>query len=412
VAEPTTTDEPTTASWVISILVSLAILGGAAFLLYTIFTTEPTAKKGGATKKTAMLVDVVEVDRGSYRPQIVAQGTVEPARDIELRPQVGGKVTSVADELTPGGHVEAGERLLQIEAQDFRNTLAQRKSELRQAETELAVERGRHDAAKAEYDYLSEKDLPPKNKSLLLREPQLEAAKQRVNAAKAAVDQARLNLRRTSVEAPFDAKIVRRDVNLGSQISPSDSIARLIGTETYWVGVELPLSKLRYVSVDRAEDEGSIVEIRNRQAWPADSHRSGRLYKKVGVLDEDTRMARVLAAIPDPLALEDDKPELVVGEFVEVTIAGNEMKDAVRLDRDYVREDETVWVMEDEKLRIRDVDIAVRDARYAYITDGLADGAKVVTTNISTVTDGAALRLDGAGQGSEDDDNSEEGDGE
>lgn len=406
-------------SWILSAILSLVILAAAGVLVAYIFSTEPTAKRGGATKKTAMLVDVVEVRKGDHRPDIVAQGTVRPARDIVLRPQVSGRITSVDEDFTPGGYVAEGQRLVRIESADFRNVLAQRESDLREAISALAVEKGRHEASKAEYDYLNEKDLEPENEDLLLRRPQLQAAEERVDAARAAVEQARLNVRRTTVEAPFDAHIVRRMVNVGSQVSPNDDLARLVGTDTYWVAVELPLSKLRWVTVDGENEgeRGSKVKVRNRQAWPEGSYREGHLFKRVGMLDEDTRMAQVLAAIPDPLVLEGrdaeggdeaesgeqrPKPELIIGEFLEVTIDGNEMKDVVRLDRNYVRADDTVWVMEEGKLRVKDVNIVTRDAKYAYIGDGLEDGAEVVKTNISTVVDGAALRLNGGGEESSD----------
>jgi hypothetical protein len=42
------------------------------------------------------------------------------------------------------------------------------------------------------------------------------------------------------------------------------------------------------------------------------------------------------------------------------------------------------------------VSIVFRDAQYAYIESGLKDGARVVTTNLSTVSDGAPLRLEGS----------------
>ncbi len=399
------------ANWKVTLLVCAVIAGVAAGLIALTFSTEPTAQKGGATKKTAMLVEVVEVERRSYRPRIVAQGTVEPAQDVVLRPQVGGRITSLAEGFTPGGFVEKGELLVRIEAADYEHALAQRKSDLRQVLSELAIEKGRQDVAKAEFERFDE-EIEADDTDLVLRKPQLEALQERVNAARAAVEQAELNVRRTSVEAPFDAHILRRDVNVGSQVSPSDPIGRFVGVDTYWVGVELPLSKLRWLSFPPNDDDadgeqGSKVEVRNRQAWPKDTVRNGYLYRLVGALDQNTRMARVLAAIPDPLARKldnEDKPRLMLGEFVEVTIEGVEIDDVVRLERDYVRENDTVWVMKDGKLEISDVDIVMRDAQYAYIASGLDDGAKAVTTHLSTVVDGAALRLDqeGTGEGASD----------
>jgi RND family efflux transporter MFP subunit len=390
-------------------LICTVILLIAAGLAAFTFSTEPTAQKGGASKKTAMLVEVIGVERANHRPRIVATGTVEPSQDIVLRPQISGRVTSLAPGFTPGGFVEAGEPLMQIERADFRHTLAQEKTALREALAALAIEKGAHDSAQAEYDFLDE-DLAPENKALVLREPQLDTAEQRVAAARAAVEQAELNLRRTSVKAPFSAHIIDRNINVGSQVSPSESIARLVGVETYWVAVELPQSKLRWISVPEGnrsagdatgEDsskgiEGSEVRVRNRQAWPKDTFRNGHLFRLVGALDQNTRMAQVLAVIPDPLAREaddDQTPPLMIGEYVEVNISGVELEGVVRLDRDYVRDQDTVWTMEGGELQVKEVDVVLRDAEYAYIAGGLDDGAQVVTTNISTVVQGAPLRL-------------------
>jgi hypothetical protein len=86
----------------------------------------------------------------------------------------------------------------------------------------------------------------------------------------------------------------------------------------------------------------------------------------------------------------------MLGSYVEAQIQGARLPDVVRLNRDYLREDETVWVMEDGALSIRDVNVVLRDAQYAYVDEGLSDGDQVVTTNLATVRDGAPLRLEGA----------------
>ena len=399
------------ASGVVTAVTSIAILGAAVGIAVFTFFTEPTAERAGATKKTAMLVDVVEVEKDEFRPDIVAQGTVEPAREVMLRPQVSGRVVSIDDSFVPGGHVQEGDPLLQIERADFRHDLAQRRSELEQDRAELAVARGRREAAQAEYDYLGDQKLSAENKDLLLRKPQLDAARQRVEASKAAVDQAKLNLQRTRLEAPFDAHILSRDANVGSQLSPSDRVARLVGIETYWIAIELPLSKMRWISVAEGKDSGSIVRVRNRQAWAEGTYREGRLFRRVGALEGETRMVRVLATIDDPLARREDhadKPALVVGEFVEATIQGKPLENVVRVDRAYVRNNDTVWTMEDGELRINEVEIAVQDPEYAYVSEGLDDGARVVTTQLSTVTEGAALRLEGEGESNAETDDAEE----
>lgn len=378
---------------------ALILLAAAAVTAVT-FLTEPTAARESATRETAMLVDAVPAERGTFRPVIVGMGTVEPERDVVLSPQVSGQIVERAPEFVPGGFVLEGEVLLRIDPEDYRNALQQRRGELRQALTDLEIEEGRQYVARQDYELL-DRELPEERKALVLREPQLAAAQQRVEAARAAVAQAELELRRTRVEAPFSAQVLRRDVNVGSRVSPGDALGRLVGLDRYWVAVDVPLSRLRWLSFPGGSGEqGSRVRVRNRTAWAEGAFREGRVDRLVGSLGERTRMARVLVTVPDPLArggdAGPDTPILMVGEYLEARIEGEPLEDVIRLDRHHVRNDDTVWVMEDERLRIHEVEVALRDERYAYVAAGLDAGDLVVTTNLATVVEGARLRVESA----------------
>lgn len=275
----------------------------------------------------------------------------------------------------------------------------QRESELQQARADLNIEMGRQQSAQREYKMFGDTlSLPPEQKALVLRQPQLNAAKSRVQSAQAAVNLAQLNLERTSIEAPFRAHILTRNVNVGSQVARGDNLGRLVGLNEYWIMATVPLSQLRWLSFPRDGERGSKVRIRNRTAWPEGEYREGYLHKLVGTLESDTRMARVIVSVPDPMAHREENagsPPLMIGAFVEASIQAGGLQDVIRLERDYVRQGDTVWMMEDGKLSIRVVDIVFRDADYAYIKSGIEDGTQVVTTNLSTVVDGAPLRLDG-----------------
>ncbi|MFH5831589.1 efflux RND transporter periplasmic adaptor subunit [Halalkalibaculum sp. DA3122] len=385
--------------WKKTLLICCAILlfGGAATTL--IFSTEPTAQRTGATQQTAMLVDVIEVQRGTYEPTIRAMGTVMPSQDITLSPRVSGQVMERSPNFTPGGYVEKGETLLQLDPSDYENTLQQRESDLSQAMSDLKIEMGRQNVAQQDYQLLSD-TLSEENRELVLREPQLEAARSEVQSARAAVQQAELDLERTTIKAPFDAHILSRNVNVGSQVAPGDNLGRLVGLDTYWVEATVPLSQLRWLSFPSDRDQGSEVRIINRTAWDEGEYRLGHLFRLVGSLENKTRMARVLITVRDPQSYQTGNtglPRLIIGSFVESNIKADAIANVFRLNRDYLRQNDTVWVMEDGELSIRDVDIVFRDAEYAYIRGGLNEQDQVVTTNLSTVTDGAPLRLQGSG---------------
>lgn len=384
-------------NWKKTLLISIGILAGGALLLLLIFSTEPEATRSGAVKQSAMLVNVVEAERDDFSPVISAMGTVRPSQDLTLSPRVDGEIIELSENFVPGGYVEQGEVLLQIDPADYRNILQQRKGELDQAETELTIEMGRQNVAQQDYELLDD-SLTGANKSLVLREPQLNAARSRVESARAAVNQAQLDLQRTTIRAPFDAYIIDRHVNVGSQVSPGDNLARLVGIEEYWIEATVPQSSLRWITVPQNGGTGSQVTIRNRTAWDENEQRKGALFRLVGALEGDTRLARVLVSVRDPHGHQtenSDQPRLMIGSFVETSIQAKKLEDVVRIDRDYIRQNDTVWIMKNDSLDIREVDIIFRDANYAYVTEGVEEDEWIVTTNLATVVEGSPLRLEG-----------------
>ncbi|MGM0434355.1 MAG: efflux RND transporter periplasmic adaptor subunit [Pseudomonadota bacterium] len=378
--------------------ISLVILALGAALVWLVFRTEPTATRGPDTEReTAMLVEVTTAEKGDHRPTITAMGRVRAARELTLRPRVGGQIVERTSEFTPGGMVEEGEMLVRIDPADYEATLQQRRSELRQARSDLDIEQGRQNVAEQEFELLGE-ELDGTNKALVLRQPQLEQARAQVESAEAALRQAQLDLDRTRVTAPFNARVLSRDISLGTQVSTGEALGRLVGVDEYWVEATVPQSKLPWLRFEeRSGEAGAPATIRNNSAWPQGQHREGRLQRLMGELNEDTRLARVLITVQDPLALDadaPDKPPLLIGSFLNTAIEGREITDVVRLDRNHIRRNDTVWVMEDGSLSIRDVDIAFRDAEYAYVSDGVEDGDAVVTSDLASVVDGADLRTE------------------
>lgn len=375
--------------------------------------TEPEAERETATRETAMLVEVIEVARGDYRPEITAVGTVRPVRDVVVAPRVGGEIIARAESFTPGGYIAAGETLVRIDPADYENAVAEHESALAQAQAELSVEMGRQQVAERDYALLDQ-DLPPEQRALVLRAPQLATAEARVAAAQAALDQAELDLERTRVPAPFDALILSRDVDLGSQVSPGESLGRLVGLHAYWVVATVPRAKLRWIQVPDAEgDPASVVHLDDPTGWGPGVHRVGRVDRVIGALDDETRLARVLVAVDDPLARDEaaGQPPMMIGAYVEARIQGRPLEGVVRLARGHVRKEDTVWVMEDGELHVRPVTVVFEDPEFCYIAQGLEDGERVVTTDLATVVDGAPLRLEGdqpaangdAGEGGEGD---------
>lgn len=390
--------QPRRRSWlsvVTNAIVCVLILAGSAAAIVVINRTEPTAEQINSTRKSEALVETVTAERGSYRPLVIVLGSVEPAKEITLSPRVRGQIIEMSPNFVPGGMVEEGSVLSRIDPADFEIALSIRKSELQQVEASQEIEEGRQSLAKQELKLL-EDSVDASNRTLVLREPQYASIKAQVSAAKAAVQQAELDLERTSIPAPFDAQVLRRSINVGSQVAPGDELGRLIGTEEYWVMAAVPVRSLRWLQFADQDGEGSRVTLRNPDAWGPDVSRPARVTRMIGTLDEQSRLARVLITVSDPLGHATDQPPLILDTLMEVEIEGRAIDDVVRLNREYIRDQDTIWVMKDGKLEIREPTILFRDAKYAYLLTGLESGEQVVTTTLATVANGVGLRKIGS----------------
>jgi RND family efflux transporter MFP subunit len=374
-------------------MIALAVGG----IVWWIHNSEPVAQRETATKRDPMLVETVAVTRGDYKPQISVLGRVVASKEVILRPRVEGEVVEIAENFEPGAMVKAGELLAKLDPADFENVLTTRLSELQQAEADLVLEEAQGQARRRGYKMI-DKDLEAAQLALVFRQPQLQTIQARVQAAEAAVAQARLELERTSITAPFDALVLERRVALGSQAQPGVAMAHLVGVDEYWVIATVPLKQLQRLRFAEDSGEPSAATIRKRGVWGDEQFRTGVVQRFIGALDEQTRLARVLITVEDPLGRQKGAPPLVLDSIVQTVIEGEVLQDVVRLDRDYLRPGDTVWVIEDDRLSIRKASVVFRDAQYAYISDGLEDGDEVVLTNLSRVREGAELRRQGASQ--------------
>ncbi|MEN8148379.1 MAG: efflux RND transporter periplasmic adaptor subunit [Planctomycetota bacterium] len=380
---------------VTGVLVPLLLIAAAVFGATKLIGSAPRAERHPPERR-ARLVSVTTVRGASAEAVVAAQGTVKAARSVAIQPRVSGEIVEMAPELSPGGIVARGGTLAKIDDADFHLAVAQRKADLLRAESDLAVEKGMQDVARDEYEMLG-LDVDKANRELVLREPQLAAAHAKVASAQAALDRAKLDLARTTVRAPFNAIVRDRAIDVGAQVSSATRIATLEGTDEFWIEVVVPVDRLRWIRFPKAgEEAGAVVRVRHPAAWGEDRFREGAVLRLTGDLEEAGRMARVLVTVADPLSLtadHADSPPLLLGSYVRVEIAGRPLTDTIALDRSLLREGDRVWVMTGEgKLEIRPVTVLFRDTRQVYVSKGLAEGERVVTTNLTSPVDGMPLR--------------------
>lgn len=376
-------------------LLSIVVLAcGLALAAYYV-KTGPEAKPS-KREPSPPLVEVQQVSSGNHRLIVSGMGTVLAAKEINLTPGVGGEIIKMSGKMVPGGFFAKDETLVTIDPADYHLAIMRLKSEVAKAQYNLELEMGNQRVALQEFDILGQK-VSETEKRLMLREPQLEIQKATLNGVKATLAQAELDLTRTQVKAPFNGVVLSRSVNLGARISEATVLARLVGTDEFWLKLAIPTAQLRWITFPSGSKEGSEVRIFLQEKIGEGAFRSGRVIRLAADIEEQGRMAAVYVAVKDPLNRlpeNSTKPQLLLGSFVRAEIAGTELAGVVPIKRNHLREGDSIWLLSDDQtLEIRQVDIVAKTSEQIFIGSGLADGEKLIVSDLTAPVAGIPIKL-------------------
>ena len=398
----------------ILVVVVLAIgVGSVAFL----YKTRPVPQRA-ARQDEGVLVEVVPVSTSRQRLAVAAQGTVMPARQVVVMPEVSGRILWQSDELVPGGRFKRGEPILRLDARDYSLQVRQQQSVVEQAEVNLKLEQSRREVARKEWEIVGEDgDATALGRDLALRKPQFAAAEKAVESAKSARAQAKLSLGRTGLVAPFNCFVKSENVDVGQLVAPASQLATLVGTDEFWVQVAVPVDKIAAIDVpglNVGEGEGARADVW-QEVGQARVKRQGRVVRLLGDLDPVGRMARLLIEIDDPLGLENgaarreadgEKPAsrpalpILLGAFVHVDIDAREIEEVIEVPRKALHRGDEIYVLgKDGRLVVREVAIAWRKEKTVLVSSGLKPGDEIVVSRLPTAVPGMKLRTAPVGGG-------------
>ena len=384
----------------------LLILALGAVIFVVLLKTKPQAQQLDRPV-AGILVEAQVAQSARHQSRVPAQGTVIPAQQVSLSTEVGGRVIWQSESLVPGGTFLAGQALFILDRRDYEIAVQQEQAKASKAQLELELEQGRKVVAEREWKLLNKNrrlksDGPSAASSALaLREPQLATATIAVEAAQSGLRRAQLNLERSTVRAPFNAFVREEKVDLGQVIHPQMTLGSLVGSDTFWVQVSLPLEWVASIQLPEGGQAGARATVWQEMGAQR-VIRQGRVIQLLGEVDPNGRMARLLIEIDDPLGLQDPEQQerslpLLLGSFVYVDIEGHAYDEAIEIPRIALREGNRVYVVNSrQELEIRSVEVAWRREHSVLVRSGLAAGDRVITSRIGTPIPGMALRVAGA----------------
>ena len=370
------------------VLIALGALG-----MRTLTASKPKLEKRKPPVPVPM-IRTIKVKAGPQSVHILGEGTVRPLREINLVPQVGGKVVYVSPALVNGGEFSKGDTLLRIDPVDYQLAVTLAKAKVRDSESRLKLAEEEAAAAREEWRLLhagstkANSNPPP----LVAKEPQLAAAQARLEGDRADLRKALLSLERTELKTPFDARVSQENVDIGQYVSPGQALAGLYSTEAAEIVVPLEDEDAFWFHVPgftAGNNPGSSAKVLARIAGQARTW-TGAVVRTEGELDERTRMINVVVRVEKPYA---KKPPLAVGLFVTVDIEGRTLPKAAVIPRSALHQGDVVWVVDsDGRLHFRKVDVARVQGDEVMVQHGLENGEMVAVTTLEAVTDGMAVR--------------------
>lgn len=338
---------------------------------------------------SAVAVTTHTVATGTVTAEVMGTGTLEARTSTVVGPKVGGLITRIAAD--EGDQVKAGDLLIQLEDSDIKQQVAMVESEV--AAVTAALDRLRADQRRAEAVLIQARlnhgrtaelasksvaaraDVDRASESLSIAEAGLSVAgaaivegQKRLTVAERSLEYQRARLHDTTVEAPFDGLVVRRDREPGDVLVPGASVLQLVSTAEMWITAwtdETELARLAdgqparvvFRSDPQAEYAGTVARV-GREA------------------DRETREVVV------DVRVEKLPTNWAIGQRAEVYVRADRRENVVVLPAGLVllREGKAGAMVDDGgRARWRPVTIGLRGRETVEVLTGLSPGDAVLS---------------------------------
>ena len=376
----------------------IAIIGALLLFAFIIKMNPPESPQRPPFSGPMMVVDVIPVERQSYQVHLQSYGTVQPRTQTTLIAQVGGQIVSVNPNVRGGGFFEKGDVLASIDPRDYEADVQIAEAILMDARQTLAEAEARSNQALEDWERLGNEG---EASALVLREPQLEAAKARIKSAESTLWKAQLKLERTEIVAPFAGRILKKYADIGQVVSNNTPLADIYATD--YVEIRLPIRNRDLPFIDlpevyryeeTAEHVGGVKirsELDGSATWDA------QLVRTEGAIDESARQLHVIAQIIDPFSINrEGQTPIKIGQYVTAELRGKMAADVLVIPNAAIYQGSYVYIVHEEILQRRDVEITWQNDKDAIITPGIEHGDALVTTVLGQVTSGIRVSIAGA----------------
>ena len=323
---------------------------------------------GGARSREAVPVLVATAIRKTIPVQLHAVGNVEPYTTVSIKSQVTGVLMQA--HFKEGQDVKKGQQLFTIDPRPFEAALRQAEANMQRDNAQLKNlrEQVRRYAELVEKQYVSREQYD-------LIKTNADAAEAVVEADKAAVENAKVQLSYCYIYSPVNGRVGSLLVNEGNLVRVNDAAPLVIINQVNPINVTFSVPEQHLSDLNRHMNAG---QLKVDASFQSDEGRpeQGRLEFVDNAVDRSTGTIKLKAVFANT------ERRLWPGQFVNVALTLTTQPDAVIIPSEAVQvgqEGQHVFVVQaDKRVEVRAVTLGTTSGGEAVITKGLSAGEQIV----------------------------------
>lgn len=360
-----------------------SFLVAAAGLFLVACKPGPQAPDAKAEKPVQLKVapeDLLTLQTTGLASGPVITGSVQPERRADLRAEVSAVVLQVLKE--NGDTVRRGDALVRLDETAIRDAVSSAEASLNNAK--LALDQAQRQVTRQKT--LRDSGMTSAQ-ALDDAEVRRNAAQSEVSAAQTRLVQARQQLSRTVVRAPFDGIVGDRKVSAGDTAAPGKELLKVIDPTSMRFEGRVPADRIGLVKAGQA--------VSFRINGYGNQEFRGVIRRVDPLANEVTRQVEVLVDFTP----KGQQPK-VAGLYGEGRVEAESSNALMLPEQSIVRAGDNVyvWQLNGQALKKADLKLGVRDPRTGFyeVRSGLKAGDQVLRTPSSSFKDGQTVQLQAA----------------
>jgi len=228
-----------------------------------------------------------------------------------------------------------------------------------------------------------------------------------LESAKALLAQAQLDLEHTIIEAPYNCRIAKVNVEISQYVQQGQEMLHADATSASEVVAQLDTGRLSILVLNKNVKPGQInaptgkyIAIPERLGLTAVIKYSpnGKVFKwkakceRLEPIDPNTRTVGIAAVVYKPYEKHNaNRPPFVKGMYCEVDIYGQKQMNCIVIPRTAIHGDMVYKVNADNRLEMKKIKIKYKIAEFAVIDKSLKKGDVIVSSDLVPAIDGMLL---------------------